>query len=186
MSNSHLFLIPKFISTPSQNGVGRYVCQLQRVVLKFCKNHGTSRGMREFIEYDLLDYTKENPGTVIYLKPRRHRGPVIKAEYLNGDTQLIYCRNYSRDEVGKWLNLVKTQSGNHDGTRLRKLWHTDNPSVQGPWTPFTFRDPKLNLAEFPNDDLSRPLNEPKTATEELLELFKKQQIQNDLEGKEAE
>lgn len=46
MSNSHLFLKSAFIKTPGQNGVGRYVCQLQRVVLKFCKNHGSSRGLR--------------------------------------------------------------------------------------------------------------------------------------------
>lgn len=46
MSNSHLFLNPAIISTPLQNGVGRYIGQLQRVVLKFCKNHGSSRGMR--------------------------------------------------------------------------------------------------------------------------------------------
>lgn len=45
MSN-RLFLNPCFISVPLQNGVGRYIGQLQRVVLKFCKNHGSSRGMR--------------------------------------------------------------------------------------------------------------------------------------------
>lgn len=46
MSNSHLFLKAGFINTNLQNGVGRYVGQLQRVVLKFCKNNGSSRGMR--------------------------------------------------------------------------------------------------------------------------------------------
>ncbi|KAB0801845.1 hypothetical protein PPYR_04031 [Photinus pyralis] len=172
MSNK-LFLTPKFITTPSQNGVGRYVCQLQRVVLKFCKNHGSSRGLREFIEHDLINYSKENPGTVVYLKPRRHRGPVIVGEYLNGDQQSIYCRNFSREEISKWLNLLLSQSGNHDGTRLRKLWHTEHPSIQGPWTPYTFRDPMLNLVKFPNADLSKVLNQPKTATEQLLELFEK-------------
>ncbi|CAH1975353.1 unnamed protein product [Acanthoscelides obtectus] len=81
MSNSHLFLKPGFINVPLQNGVGRYVSQLQRVVLKFCKNNGSSRGMREFIESGLVNFAKENPGVVVYLKPRRHRSAVIKAEY---------------------------------------------------------------------------------------------------------
>lgn len=178
MSNSHLFLLPKFITTPSQNGVGRYVCQLQRVVLKFCKNNGGSRGMREFIEYDLINYTKDNPGTVVYLKPRRHRAAVISAEYLNGENQSIFCNNFTCEEIAKWLNLLLTQSGNHEGTRLRKLWHTENPSIQGPWTPYTFRDPTLNLATFPNVDLATPLSCPKTATQELLELFEKQKNEN--------
>lgn len=94
----------KYIETASQNGVGRYVCQLQRVVLKFCKSHGGSRGMRyysnlrvnhclnalyilhtvffrDFIEDELVNYAKTRPGVVVYLKPRRHRAPVIAAEF---------------------------------------------------------------------------------------------------------
>lgn len=103
MSNSHLFLKSGFIRTPLQNGIGRYIPQLQRITLKFCKNHGGSRGVRlvrnnitllyyrfslnflfidrDFIENGLIDYAKKNPGTVVYLKPRRHRSPVMVAEY---------------------------------------------------------------------------------------------------------
>ena len=44
MSNSH---IPSnFIKSVLQNGVGRYVCQLQRITLKFCKSSGNSKGLR--------------------------------------------------------------------------------------------------------------------------------------------
>lgn len=46
MSNSHMFLPSGFIRTPLQNGLGRYIPQLQRITLKFCKNHGGSRGVR--------------------------------------------------------------------------------------------------------------------------------------------
>ncbi|XP_969017.2 large ribosomal subunit protein mL43 [Tribolium castaneum] len=185
MSNSHLFLKSGFIRTPSQNGVGRYVCQLQRVVLKFCKNNGSSRGMRDFIESGLVDFAKNNPGIVVYLKPRRHRTAVISAEYLNGDKQYINCRNFAKEEIIKWLNLIKTQSGNTTGFRYRKLLHTDHPSIQGPWTPYTFKDPAENLAKFPDQDLSRPKHLPKTATEELLELFQRSSLGSP-EGKRAE
>lgn len=73
------------------------------------------------------------------------------------------------------MNLLRTQSGSHEGIRLRKLWHTDVPSIQGPWTPYTFADPALNLTQFPDPKLSEPLQKPKTATEQLLEMFKEQQ-----------
>lgn len=95
---------------------------------------------------------------------------------MDGETQWINCRNFTREEISKWLELLRTQQTNHVGKRYRKLWYTDYPSIQGPWTPFTFRDPKLNLAEYPNEDLSQPHQESKTATEELIELFKKQQL----------
>lgn len=93
---------------------------------------------------------------------------------VNGDKTYISCHNLTREEVGKWLNLLTTQSGNSDGTRLRKLMHTDFPSIQGPWTPFTFGDPSLNLAKYPDEELSKPLNQSKSASDKLLELFNEQ------------
>jgi large subunit ribosomal protein L43 len=58
--------------------------------------------------------------------------------------------NYSRSDVAKWMELLRTQIHDSPSTRLHKLWHTDVPSIQGPWTPFTFRKPEINLAQFPN------------------------------------
>ncbi|XP_055386075.1 39S ribosomal protein L43, mitochondrial [Condylostylus longicornis] len=176
MSNSHLFLKSAFPRAPLQNGLGRFVPQMQRITLKFCKNNGSSRGMRDFIENDLIDFAKNNPGTVVYVKPRRHRTPVMVAEYLNGEREWVNCRNNSRDEINKWVNLLKTQNGPSSSIRLRKMWHTDNPSIQGPWTPFTLRHPVQNLMQFPNKDLARPLDVEKSATERVIELMEKQKI----------
>ncbi|XP_037805991.1 39S ribosomal protein L43, mitochondrial [Lucilia sericata] len=175
MSNSHLFLKSGFPSAPLQNGLGRYVCQLQRVTLKFCKNNGSSKGMREFIESKLIDFAKENPGIVVYVKPRRHRTPVLVGEYLNGEREWLNCRNSSKDDILKWIELLKTQNGPSSATRLRKMWHTDVPSIQGPWTPFMLRNPENNLVNYPNSELSRPLDIQPSATEKLIELFKEQQ-----------
>ncbi|KAJ8682471.1 hypothetical protein QAD02_018263 [Eretmocerus hayati] len=175
------FLGKYFPKAPLSNGIGRYVPQLQRVTLKFCKNHGASRGMRDFIENDLIDYAKQNPGAVVYVKPRRHRGPVIKAEYLNGETHWISCRKFTREEVVKYMELVRTQSHNGSKVKLTQFWHTDFPSIQGPWTPFTFRDPKLNLAEFPNNKLGESLKTEPTATEEIVRLFKEQKLKEETE-----
>ncbi|KAL7297949.1 39S ribosomal protein L43, mitochondrial [Trichogramma pretiosum] len=186
MANAQLGLKSGFPRAHLANGIGRFVGQLQRVTLKFCKSHGASRGMRDFIENDLVDYAKSNPGVVVYVKPRRHRGPVIKAEYLNGETHWISCRQFTRECVVKHMELVRTQSRDGSAMRLRKLWHTEFPSIQGPWTPFTFRDPKLNITELPNkEEGACPKYEP-TATEEIIRLFKEQQLEDkrDLEEKQ--
>lgn len=37
--------------------------------------------IRDFIENHLVDFAKENPGIVVYVKPRRHRTPVLVGEY---------------------------------------------------------------------------------------------------------
>ncbi|CAG9834491.1 unnamed protein product [Diabrotica balteata] len=184
MTHRNIFLKPGFINVPLQNGIGRYIGQLQRIVLKFCKNNGSSRGMREYIESDLVSFAKNNPGVVVYVKPRRHRTAIIKAEYLNGEVQWLNCRNFTREEITKWIEHLKRQQKVHEGTRIRKLWQTDNPSIQGPWTPFTFKDPNLNLAKYPNEELSQTENIAVSSQDELVELFKKQKIE-ELEAAKA-
>nr|CAG4649763.1 EOG090X0FS9 [Scapholeberis mucronata]SVE93944.1 EOG090X0FS9 [Scapholeberis mucronata] len=183
MSNSHLFLKSGFIQTPLQNGLGRYIPQLQRVTLKFCKNKGGSRGMRDFIETDLMDFAKSNPGTVVYLKPKRHHAPVMVAEYLNGEREYLSCHQFSRDEIQKWLTYLCTRSG-IPVMRFRKYQHTDYPTIQGVWNPFTHQAPEANTSEFPNAILSRPAHEAPTASEQLVEIFKRTKISD--ETKETE
>lgn len=104
---------------------------------------------------------------------------------MSGDRQVVYCRDYSKEEIGKWLELLRTQSGDKTNLRYRKMWHTENPSIQGPWTPFTHKDPVNNLATFPNEKLSQAVKLEPTATEKLIELFQQQQIAS-LENRRAE
>ncbi|XP_077295889.1 mitochondrial ribosomal protein L43 [Arctopsyche grandis] len=166
MSNSNIFLQSGFLKLPLQNGVGRYVCQLQRIVLKFCKNNGNSRGMRDFIQYNMVDFAREQPGVVVYAKPRRHRSPVIVAEYLDGTRKWMSCSNMSHEEVTRWVStLVGAKSG--ETIRYRKLLSTAYPSIQGPWTPFT---------TLPKEHEKHP---PSAAYTKLIELAKEQGIKTE-------
>ena len=56
------------------------------------------------------------------------------------------------------------------------MWHTDLPTIQGAWTPFTGKNPAYNLVQFPKDDLSEVLQKERTATEELIKLYQADQI----------
>ncbi|XP_076049561.1 large ribosomal subunit protein mL43-like [Oratosquilla oratoria] len=90
---------------------------------------------RDYIQKDLINSANNNPGVVVlYLKPRRHRSPCIKAEYCKFD----FCNS----------TCMLGRSG-YPVDRLRKYQHTDFPSVQGPWTPWTHRHPAVNSVTFP-------------------------------------
>lgn len=82
--------------------------------------------------------------------------------------------NKTSDEISKWLNLLTLQAGDNEEFRYRKHWHTDVPSIQGPWTPFLHQKPELNGASFPSTELGEMLDKPKTATEQLIELARAQ------------
>jgi len=71
-------------------------------------------------------------------------------------------------EVCQWLEHLRCRSGEQI-IRLRKTWHTDMPSVQGIWTPFTNLDPHLAVTSLPNEQLSLRAA-PESATDYVLKL----------------
>lgn len=96
-------------------------------------------------------------------------------------------RKVPSEDITKWLELKLTQAGDTAAIRYRKHWHTDIPSVQGPWSPFTHQNPMFSIAKFPDTSLGEKLNMEKTATEKLLELFsEQQQEQQQIQSKDAE
>jgi hypothetical protein len=68
---------------------------------------------------------------------------------VNGEREYLSCHEFSRDEVHKWLSYMCTRSG-IPVMRFRKYQHTDYPSIQGVWNPFTHQAPEINLAQYPH------------------------------------
>ncbi|XP_010863752.1 39S ribosomal protein L43, mitochondrial [Esox lucius] len=128
----------RFLQSVLQNGVGRYVCQLKRISLVFSKKGQSSLGVREFIEEGVVDFAKKNPGTVVYVSPQQCNVPKIVAEYLNGNVkeEAIPCK--TSQQIAELITKLTNQSG-LDIIRIRKPFHTDSPSIQGQWHPFTNR-----------------------------------------------
>ncbi len=50
-------------------------------LLRITRNVNFNYKNRDFIENDMLDFAKKNPGVVVYLQPKRHRVPKLHAEY---------------------------------------------------------------------------------------------------------
>eukprot|EP00090_Calanus_glacialis_P021246 TRINITY_DN3278_c0_g1_i1.p1 TRINITY_DN3278_c0_g1~~TRINITY_DN3278_c0_g1_i1.p1 ORF type:complete len:214 (-),score=45.56 TRINITY_DN3278_c0_g1_i1:40-633(-) len=188
MSANSLFMKSGWITAnaPLRNGIGRYIPQLARITIKFCKMDGNSNGVRQFIQQDIVQLAKKNPSFVVYLKPRRHRTPVLVAEYLNGERHWLSLHNMGVDEVGAWVDYYRTHSG-AEFMSQPKMTYSDTPSVQGMWHPHVHSDPALAVTEFPSDELSRTRNMAPTATENLIQMFNNQvSIDKDLTEGESE
>ncbi|XP_071757998.1 large ribosomal subunit protein mL43 [Centroberyx gerrardi] len=132
----------RFLQSVLQNGVGRYVCQLKRISIIFSKNAQSSLGVRDFIEEGVVDYAKKNPGTVVYVSPQACRIPKIVAEYLNGNVREELVTSKTSQQISELVSKLTSQSG-LDIIRIRKPFHTDSPSIQGQWHPFTNRPPSI-------------------------------------------
>ncbi|UJR32276.1 hypothetical protein I4U23_019741 [Adineta vaga] len=166
----------KYISTRLQNGIGsRYVCQLQRLTIQICKEFRSSYGTREWIANDLTAFARQHPYVVIYVQPRRHRAPNLIGEYLSGDRQWIPLSNCDRHHVNWWIHTLLTQQGDPQW-RLLKQMHTDSPSTQGVWTPFTNKSIDRTLRTYPDQDLIEMEYPQMTATQQIKELFEQQKL----------
>merc|ERR1719232_699878 len=121
------------------------------------------------IEQDVVQFAKQNPHCVVYLKPRRHRSPVIVAEYLNGERAWMSLNNMSLDEVSSWVDVLRTSSG-VEFMAQEKMTYSDHVSVQGTWHPHVHSEPRAATAQFPCPELGKVRNVPPTASENLLEL----------------
>lgn len=88
---------------------------------------------------------------------------------MNGNTVYLNAANKPKEELCEWIGHLRSRSG-VDIVRLRKMWHTDNPSIQGVWTPFTNKSSRLNVTEFPDNENFRLRMSEETASERLLRL----------------
>lgn len=158
-----------FLKNAYYQGHGRYVNQIARLTLKFCKNSGGSREVRKFIETRLVDVARQNPGCVIYVKPRLFKSAVMTADYLNGGHQYLSLHHMSCAQVEAWMSWFLTRSG-QELYKLQRPNTTYRPSIQGIWSPFYFRDPKTNLMQFPSQELGVCKPARPSATEQLLKL----------------
>ncbi|XP_048194396.1 39S ribosomal protein L43, mitochondrial [Perognathus longimembris pacificus] len=126
----------RFLASVLHNGLGRYVQQLQRLSFTLSRDSPSSRGAREFVEREVTDFARQNPGVVIYVNPRPCNVPRVVAEYLNGSVREESLNCKSVEEITTLVQKLANQSG-LDIIRIRKPFHTDNPSIQGQWHTFT-------------------------------------------------
>ncbi|XP_073520538.1 large ribosomal subunit protein mL43 isoform X1 [Phyllobates terribilis] len=137
----------RFLQSVLHNGVGRYVCQLKRLTLIFSKDAQPSRGAREYIEEKVVDFANQNPGIVVYISPKQCRVPKLVGEYLNGSIREEAINSKTAEEIAQLIQKMASQSG-LDIIRIRKPYHTDSPSIQGQWHPFTNKPTSMNLQSF--------------------------------------
>lgn len=74
---------------------------------------------------------------------------------MNGTVEEKVLTSKTADEIAEIIQNLANQSG-LEIIRIRKPYHTDNPSIQGQWHPFTNKPSVLNVQEIGQQCLSSP------------------------------
>ncbi|KFO98276.1 hypothetical protein N300_12490, partial [Calypte anna] len=99
---------------------------------------------RQFVEEAALEFAQKHPDVVLYVSPHSERAPVLVAEYLNGTVREELIASKTCEEILQLATKLARQSG-LDIIRIRKPFHTDNPSIQGQWHPLTNKPSALTV-----------------------------------------
>nr|XP_038037491.1 39S ribosomal protein L43, mitochondrial isoform X2 [Anas platyrhynchos] len=132
----------RFLGAALCCGLGRYVRQLQRLQLLFSPIAPDARGARQFVEERAAEFARGHPEVVLYVRNEGGAAPMLRAEYLNGTVREELIANKTSEEIAQLATKLANQSG-LDVVRIRKPFHTDNPSIQGQWHPLTNKPPAL-------------------------------------------
>ncbi|NXX57996.1 RM43 protein, partial [Scopus umbretta] len=99
---------------------------------------------RQFVEEAALDFARQHPDVVLYVSPRSGPAPLLLAEYLNGTVREELIASKTSEEIVQLATKLAGQSG-LDIVRIRKPFHTNNPSIQGQWHPLTNKPSALTV-----------------------------------------
>ena len=55
---------------------------------------------------------------------------------------MVEVKNKTPEETEEWIERLRHESG-VKVQKIRQFWHTENPSIQGTWTPFLNKPPSL-------------------------------------------
>ncbi|CAG9466365.1 unnamed protein product [Pedinophyceae sp. YPF-701] len=133
--------------------MSRYgVMECNKIVLRYSRQGGSSKGVREFLQLGLEAYRERFPDVPIETKEVNHMAvhPTASADYRNGRKQVISLRNNSVAEVVQHVYFLRSTWGNRvQGVGVsrssffagvKKRVHSENKSIQGQWTPDTFQE----------------------------------------------
>lgn len=135
---------------------------LRQLTLHYCKNGGSSRGVREYIESGLLvNFAKQNPQIELRTVVRNGRHPYVQGmyptslrAYEEGLASGAYeqterdrtlersVMNMMPEEVDEQVQELRARTGRKSlsNSKLRKGWFSQHPSIQGMWSPGMFAE----------------------------------------------
>jgi large subunit ribosomal protein L43 len=93
------------------------VRQLKELVIRYSDYDGSSRGIREWMQTNLVKFAENNPNLVVKALKKRAKHPCLTGVYLNGNSKTIGIKNLSTEEIQSHVLHLRNQIG-----RKVKIW----------------------------------------------------------------
>lgn len=95
--------------------------QLRKLKVRYCDWGGSSRGTRDFIRQEIVQFAEETPAAEIITEVNRGHHPHMVAEYVSGAQKMIGMRNMAPREILKHAFSLRNCSGRKVRT-INRYW----------------------------------------------------------------
>eukprot|EP00250_Pteridium_aquilinum_P008585 c18055_g1_i1 orf=121-477(+) len=112
----------------------RGVWQLKKLLVLYCDQGGSSRGMRKFMEKELPAFKEKNPQLEVETQLNRGQHPCLKGYYVNHRDRVVGVKNLESNEILLQATRLRSCLG-RKVIKLRSRVITHSTSVQGTWKP---------------------------------------------------
>lgn len=89
----------------------RGVFQLRKLTLKYCEHSGSSKGAREFIRHQIVDFANCTPAAEVATELRPGQHPYLLGDYVTGEVKQIGVKNITPKEIMHFAMMLRNSSG---------------------------------------------------------------------------
>lgn len=89
----------------------RGVRQLKELSIRYSDLDGSSRGIRAWMQENLVKFAATNPELLVSTEKRRNRHPCLTGRYVNGNTKVIGIKNLEVADINDQVLHLRNQIG---------------------------------------------------------------------------
>ena len=87
------------------------VRQMKELVIRYSDYDGSSKGIREWMRTNLVDFAKTNPDLTIKTELKRCVHPFLRGNYANGNSKTICVKNLQPEGITDYVMDLRNQIG---------------------------------------------------------------------------
>lgn len=100
------------------------VRQMKELVIRYSDYDGSSKGIREWMRTNLVQFAQNNPDLAVKTELKRCVHPFVRGNYMNGNSKTICIKNLQPENITGYVNDLRNQIGRKVSLRLSSLSHT--------------------------------------------------------------
>ena len=109
----------------------RGVWQCRSLMVQYCKNSGSSAGVRDYLERFFVPFASANPQIQFAISSKPNKHPLLQGWYVKDRAKRLTLKNLSAEQVAERIQFLRDTRPIYMNKSAKAFRTT--PSIQGEW-----------------------------------------------------